>query len=185
MNKEIKVGNIIKNIRINKKFLLKDIAKKAGISASMLSQIEKGTANPSLNTIKEIASALDVPLFKFFIEPESKKNNISILKKDDRKIMVSKNITYELFSPEINTNLECMEMIFHKKNSESSNKPKSHRGEEVAVVLKGKVQIEIEGATAIMTEGDSVHIPSLKSHKWTNLNNDKSIVLFVVTPPEF
>lgn len=66
MNKEINVGNIIKDIRIKKGIMLKEVAEKCGISSSMLSQIEKGNANPSLNTIREIARVLDVPLFKFF-----------------------------------------------------------------------------------------------------------------------
>ena len=59
MNKEINVGNTIKNIRTSKGILLKEVAEKCGISSSMLSQIEKGTANPSLNTIREIAHVFD------------------------------------------------------------------------------------------------------------------------------
>ena len=76
MNKKLNVGNNIKNIRIDKGFMLKEVAEKCGISSSMLSQIEKGTANPSLNTIREIANVLDIPLFKFFMEPEKEENNI-------------------------------------------------------------------------------------------------------------
>lgn len=185
MNNELNVGNIIKNIRINKNLLLKDIATKAGISSSMLSQIEKGTANPSLNTIKEIANALDVPLFKFFIESNDNKKNIFILKKNNRKTIVSKNIKYELVSPNTDTNLEFMEMTLNKKGTVSSLNPKSHEGEEIALVLKGKVLIQIEDCEAIMNEGDSVHIPPLKAHQWTNLNDDESVVIFVVTPPNF
>lgn len=70
MNKEVNIGITIKKIRNEKKMLLKDVAEKANISSSMLSQIEKGNANPSLNTLKTIAYVLEVPLFKFFIEPE-------------------------------------------------------------------------------------------------------------------
>ena len=55
MNKEVNVGLRIKNIRIEKNLLLKEVADRCGVSSSLLSQIEKGTANPSLNTIKAIA----------------------------------------------------------------------------------------------------------------------------------
>ena len=80
MNKEINVGITIKNIRKAKKLLLKDVALKCGISSSMLSQIEKGNANPSLNTIKSIAQVLEVPLFKFFIDSE-KENDEEIVER--------------------------------------------------------------------------------------------------------
>ena len=185
MNKEINVGTIIKNIRINKGIMLKEVAEKCRISSSMLSQIEKGTANPSLNTIREIANVLDVPLFKFFIEPEKKENNISILKKEDRKIMGSKYITYELLSPDVETDLECMKMLLHKKGAVSSVEPKAHKGEEIAILLKGKVKITIENQFAIMEQGDSVHIPASKPHKWTNMSDEEAIIIFAVTPPEF
>lgn len=185
MNKEINIGIAIKNIRKEKKLLLKDVANKCGISSSMLSQIEKGNANPSLNTIKTIANILEVPLFKFFIDSESEHNDIFILKRENRKIITAKNIVYELISPEVNTSIEFMKMTFNKKNAETSTRPIPHKGEEVALVLKGKVLLTIETLSKEMYEGDSVHIPSLKAHKWKNINNEESIVLFSVTPPEF
>ena len=39
----------------------------AGISTSLISQIERGHANPSLNVLELIAKALNVPLFTLFI----------------------------------------------------------------------------------------------------------------------
>lgn len=58
----------IKEYRIAKNLTIKELAEKANITSSMLSQIERGLANPSINTLKLIAQALDTPLFKFFIE---------------------------------------------------------------------------------------------------------------------
>lgn len=185
MNKEINVGNTIKNIRTSKGILLKEVAEKCGISSSMLSQIEKGTANPSLNTIREIAHVLEVPIFKFFMAPEKEEDKIAVLKKEKRKIIESENLRYELLSPEVKADIECMKMILKKDNSETSIKPKAHKGEEIAVLLKGKVRITIENQSAILEEGDSVHIPALKAHKWTNLTEDEAIIIFAVTPPEF
>ena len=185
MNKEINIGNIIKTIRTNKKIMIKEVAEKCSISSSMLSQIEKGTANPSLNTIREIANVLDVPLFKFFIEPEKENNSISILKKEDRKIISTNYLTYESLSPDVETNLEYMKMTLHKSDAETSPIPMAHKGEEIAILIKGKVKITIENQSVIMEQGDSVHIPPLKAHKWTNIGAEEAIVMFVVTPPEF
>lgn len=185
MNKEVNIGITIKKIRNEKKMLLKDVAEKANISSSMLSQIEKGNANPSLNTLKTIAYVLEVPLFKFFIEPEHSKEEIIILKKENRKIITTKDVIYEMISPETTTNIEFMKMILTKKNAESSIQPIAHKGEEVALVMKGNVIITLEKASKEMKEGDSIHIPPLKPHKWTNLTNEEAIILFNVTPPEF
>ena len=78
-----------------------------------------------------------------------------------------------------------LKMILQKNGSETSTQPKAHKGEEVAVLLKGKVQIIIENQSAILEEGDSVHIPALKAHKWVNLGEEEAVIIFAVTPPEF
>ncbi|ASG27397.1 MerR family transcriptional regulator [Fusobacterium nucleatum subsp. nucleatum] len=185
MNKEINVGITIKNIRKSKKLLLKDVALKCGISSSMLSQIEKGNANPSLNTIKSIAQVLEVPLFKFFMDLEKEKYEFHLLKKDDRKIISTEYVTYELLSPDVETNIECMQMTLIGKNAETSVKPMAHKGEEIAVLLNGKVKLTIGKFSIVLSSGDSIHIPSMAPHKWTNLHTEKSVVIFSVSPPEF
>ena len=185
MNKEINVGITIKNIRKAKKLLLKDVALKCGISSSMLSQIEKGNANPSLNTIKSIAQVLEVPLFKFFIDSEKENYEFHLLKKDDRKIISTEYVTYELLSPDVETNIECMQMTLIGKNAETSVKPMAHKGEEIAVLLNGKVKLTIGKFSVVLSSGDSIHIPSMAPHKWTNLQSEKSAVISSVSPPEF
>lgn len=47
----------------------KELAKMADITPSMLSQIERGSANPSIQTLKSTqAKALDVPTFSFYLK---------------------------------------------------------------------------------------------------------------------
>ena len=181
MNKEVNVGMTIKNIRKSKKLLLKEVASKCGISSSMLSQIEKGNANPSLNTIKSIAQVLEVPLFKFFIDSDKEKYEFHLLKKNERKIISTEYVTYELLSPDVETNIECMQMTLIGKNAETSVKPMSHKGEEIAVLLDGKVKLTIGKFSVILSSGDSIHIPAMAPHKWTNLNDTKSVIIFSQT----
>ena len=183
MNIEIDIGSRIKSIRLEKGILLKDLAKKCGISSSMLSQIEKGNANPSLNTLKSVAKVLEIPVFKFFLEPDTEDYSINILKKSNRKVILANEITYEILSPEGTKQIECTKMILNKKYSESSSKPISHKGEEVAIVIKGKVKVTVGEENCEMEVGDSIQIPSFIPHKWTNVDDNESIVFFSVTPP--
>ena len=56
------VGERIKMFRAEKKLTLRDLSKKADISISFLSDIENGRCNPSLERLKDIAAALNVPI---------------------------------------------------------------------------------------------------------------------------
>jgi len=54
------------------------LAKMAGISHSMLSRIEKGTATPSIETLTRIANALGKPVSRFFVD-QSERHDCSFV----------------------------------------------------------------------------------------------------------
>ncbi|MED2040859.1 helix-turn-helix transcriptional regulator, partial [Bacillus wiedmannii] len=64
----INVGQKIMAFRKAAGLTSKRLAELADITPSMLSQIEKGIPNPSLQTLKLISVALNIPLFNFFLE---------------------------------------------------------------------------------------------------------------------
>ena len=66
MIEEIDLGKKIQDFRNMRSISLRELAKRAGTTASMLSQIERNLVNPSISTLKSIAQALEVPMFKFF-----------------------------------------------------------------------------------------------------------------------
>ena len=67
------IGEKLRAIRQQRQMSLRELADKADVSASMLSQIETGKAYPSVRSIYNIADALAVPVDYFF--PEEGGNN--------------------------------------------------------------------------------------------------------------
>lgn len=67
------IGEKLRTVRQERKMSLRDLADKAEISASMLSQIETGKVFPSVRSLYGIASALSVSIDYFF--PEQANNN--------------------------------------------------------------------------------------------------------------
>jgi transcriptional regulator with XRE-family HTH domain/mannose-6-phosphate isomerase-like protein (cupin superfamily) len=63
------IGETLRAVRQQKQMSLRELATKAEMSASMLSQIETGKAYPSVRSIYSIAAALGVPVDNFFPSP--------------------------------------------------------------------------------------------------------------------
>src|ERR1700756_5812701 len=63
---EIRIGLKMRHQRLLKGLTLKALADLAGCSESMLSRIENGNANPSINTIHRVALALGIPVSGLF-----------------------------------------------------------------------------------------------------------------------
>lgn len=182
---EVNISKKITEYRTSKNLTIKDLANMIGVTPSLLSQIEKGTANPSINTLKQISNALDIPLFNFFINDESTENLI-VRKENRKKIMFSEDdsFAYELLTPNSQGAIEFMLMKIPPKTS-SSKELFSHKGEEVAYVVEGAVTLNLMNKEINLNSGDSVRIPPHSKHKWENTSDYECKVIFAVTPPSF
>ena len=60
------VGEKLREIRKGKGLTLRQVGDAAGLSKAFVSQIESGTANPSLASLKRVGSALGIPLAALF-----------------------------------------------------------------------------------------------------------------------
>lgn len=69
------IGEKLRTARLQQNMSLRELAEKAEVSASLLSQIENGKANPSVRSIYSIAAALSLPTNYFF--PDGQDGNES------------------------------------------------------------------------------------------------------------
>lgn len=114
--------------------------------------------NPSINTLKSLAAALQVPLFKFF-QDENKEEKV-IVRKGKYKIIgrPEEEVVYQLLTPDVSGMIEFCSMTV-PPGQVSSEREMEHVGEEVAYVMTGAVRIYMEGKEYELGEGDCVRIP--------------------------
>src|ERR1019366_5084000 len=65
---QMKIGETIRNYRLQKGMSQGDIEKRTGLLRCYLSRVENGHTIPSLDTLSKIATAMDLPLAQFFHE---------------------------------------------------------------------------------------------------------------------
>ena len=177
---DINIGEKIAQCRKNKNMSIRDLAKLAQVTPSLLSQIERGLANPSVNSLKSIANALNTPLFTFFTSEVIKED--LIVRADNRKKVIipgADNVIYEVLTPDTSDNLEFAIMDLSPKSS-SCNDYIHHNGDEIAYVLEGKVNLYLDGEKFELNKEDSVKIPVGVKHKWENYTDKSARVVFAV-----
>jgi transcriptional regulator with XRE-family HTH domain len=182
---DINVGQKIMAFRKGAGLTSKRLAELADITPSMLSQIEKGICkNPSLQTLKLISVALNIPLFNFFLEDTNTEELVVRANQRKKTFPESGNVSYELLSPNLDGSLELALMNLLPQTA-SSMEPVAHKGEEIAFVMDGQVKLYLNDAVLLLNPGDSVKIPPYAKHKWENTSLHKVTVIFGVTPPSF
>lgn len=181
---DINLGARVRQFRSMRGVSLRELAAKARMTPSMLSQIENNGVNPSINTLKSLADALQVPLFKFF-QDDNREEKV-IVRKGKYKIIghPEEEVVYQLLTPDVSGMIEFCAMSI-PAGQVSSGQELEHTGEEVAYVMSGRVKIYMEGKEYEMGEGDCVRIPPLCPHRWENIGKEEVKVIFAITPPSF
>lgn len=181
---ELNLGVKIRDKRLKMGLSLRKTAALSGITPSMLSQIENGSANPSISTLRAVAAVLELALYELFKDEEA----ISpIVKAAERRIIGDKNekgVYYELLTRDIKGDIEFCQMTVDVGHS-SYSEPISHAGEETALVLSGKARLVLAEKAYELSEGDSLRIEKNTPHIWHNIGECQLIVIFAVTPPSF
>jgi transcriptional regulator with XRE-family HTH domain len=189
----LQLGQVIRTLRLERGLTLSAVAQGAGVSSSLISQVERGLATPSISALRRIAGALGVPIAALFLGNQEASDGESdqagrrlIVRRDERKglhVPRSK-VVYELLTPDLNRKVEFI-WIEYEPGSVTHPEPMSHPGEENAVCLEGTVVVIIEEQEFTLTKGDSISFDSGRPHQVENRSSKRAILVSAITPPAF
>jgi transcriptional regulator with XRE-family HTH domain len=187
------LGRNLRAARTEIGMTLQQLAEQIGVSQSLISQVERGVASPSITTLRRLASSLNVPIAALFVEPthpEHLDDNLDgkriIVRRDERKALRVRRsrVDYELLTPDLNREVEFL-WIEYSPHSSTHPAPLSHDGEENAVCVEGSVVVTIEGREFVLNEGDSISFDSGRPHHVENRTDRRAVLISAITPPSF
>jgi quercetin dioxygenase-like cupin family protein len=75
--------------------------------------------------------------------------------------------------------------LFRIAPDAGSGESYSHEGEEFLYVLKGELEIALNGHEYRLKQGDSFYFESATPHQWKNPGSKETWIIWVNTPPTF
>ncbi len=146
-----------------------------GLSKGFISNVENNNTSPSINTLNTIAEFLKVPLPYLLLE---KKQHMRVVRKDDRRSSSLKNLHIEHITSK--GPLRMMIVESPPGFAIGEDEPHAHEGEEVHLVLEGKVLAEQGEDSIIAEEGDSFSWNASVPHMVKNVGDKKSVILIAI-----
>ncbi len=194
MEEQINVGNKIKNLRNKLNMTAKQLASNANISVGMLSQLENGSTQGSVETLRKIAKVLNTTLAQLFMEENEQitttkvsNESLYIVRNNQRKTISFPDPLYhcELLVPDLQGEIEFV--LVHLKPNRVTNEilPHTRGGEECNYVLSGEIVITIDTDEYTLREGDCIRFNPEIPHKIENKSNQKASYLSAITPVSF
>ncbi len=161
---------------------LKQVAERAHVTASFISQLERGKANPSLSTLKDIADLFGITIGALLDSTANKPNPCPVLRKGERKTLVAgKNATFELLSQ--GSDLNCELVINEYAPGASTGPPFTHQGFECGYVISGRLRVELGDEAYSLGSGDSITFPSTVPHLVINPTKKKAMTIWANSIP--
>lgn len=186
-----KLGGVSLRLRLARQMrgmTLKGLAESVGCSESMLSKLENGRTSPSLPLLHRLVGALGINIGWLFEESDGEDG--IVFRAGERPIITldplrrGEGISLERVIPYAAGHLlQCN--IHHIEVGGESAGPIQHAGEEVGYVLRGSIDLIVEGRTHRLQQGDSFVFASDLGHAYRNAGDEPASIFWVNTPPTF
>lgn len=165
------IGEKLRTLRLRKSMGLVELGKHTGLSAALLSKLERGKLFPTLPTLLRIAMVFGVGLDYFFTD-ERKRRVVGIVRKQERVRFPERPGTQDV--PYF---FECLDyraterklsafLADFQEQPLDKIKPHQHAGIEFLYVLKGSLLLKIGSDEYLLDAEDAIYFDSAVMHSY-------------------
>ena len=181
------IGEKLRTLRLRKSMGLVELSQHTGLSAALLSKLERGKLFPTLPTLLRIAMVYSVGLEYFFTD-ERKRRVVSVVRKQDRVRFPERPGTQEV--PYF---FECLDYKATERKmsvfvaefqdvAAEKLRPHQHPGVELLYLLKGSLTIKIGSEEFSLEAEDAIYFDSAVQHSYRR-QGQKLCTGVIVTVP--
>jgi transcriptional regulator with XRE-family HTH domain len=162
------LGAKVAAARAERGWSLAQLAQRAGMSAAAVHKIEKSGMTPTIASLMKIAAALGRSVSFFVDEPDTP--DVNLVRGDERARVFTSKQGLELrnLSGRYGPFLIAGADAAIEPYADSGPTPMSHPGEELVIVLAGRMRFTVDGREYAVGAGDSIHFRTLLPHSWAN-----------------
>jgi transcriptional regulator with XRE-family HTH domain len=163
------IGAKVAKARAERGWSLAQLAERAGLSTAAVHKIEKSGMTPTIASLMKVAGALGKSV-GYFVEEDEASRPLAVVRSDERSQLYTSKQGLELqnisgrYAPFSIAGAEAhIEPL-----ADSGPQPMSHPGEELVLVLEGRMTFTIDGEEHLLEPGDSIHFRTVRPHSWAN-----------------
>lgn len=177
----IDVGRRLRELRAGRRISLRSLAEMSGLNVNTISLIENGKTSPSISTLQQVASALDVPITYFFQVDTPKQSVVHQLPDTRRTATFTHGLLADLGSGLARPGLESFLVTLHP-HADSGTTPLVHTGLEFVYSLEGLLIYEIADQDYPCQPGASLLFEAHLPHRWRNANASPARFILAICP---
>jgi transcriptional regulator with XRE-family HTH domain len=177
------VGAKLKATRLKHDMTIQELASASRVSANMISRIERGLTTPSVDILMKLANTFGLSI-SYFVEEATTNTAVVVTRAgegkpvfffEDKHQIIS--LTEGISDPGFSVFIDTL-----ARGCASGAGRMVQLGEEFALVLAGKLEFYVDSEYFVLDEGDTIAFKASHPHRWRNLFDGETRILWVVSP---
>jgi transcriptional regulator with XRE-family HTH domain len=160
---------------------LQQLAERSGVSAAMLSEVERGRKSPTLRIAAQIADGLEVAVSELLDGAPAPR--LRVRRRADRPRLIDEKSAIErhLLAPSLLANgIEVVWYVVPPGSESGTFAPRQSGALSHATVVRGTAEFDAAGEHIVLRPGDSIDFPGNITHKFRNSGRAACEFLLVV-----
>ncbi len=184
MTMDVDIGPRLRALRMARNLSQRELARRVGLPNSTISLVESGRTNPTIGALKRILDGLPIGLAEFFaFEPQAPRK--FFFEAAELKEIGKGRISYrQIGETGMGRALQMIDETY-APGADTGRTPLSHAGEEVGLVLSGRLEVTVDGARKLLGPGDAYAFESHLPHRFRAVGREPCRVVSACTPPSF
>jgi transcriptional regulator with XRE-family HTH domain len=183
MPRATSLGERIRTTRLRHQLTLGQVAEKVGVSVSALSQLERDQFNPTIATLKAIATTLGTTIGS--LVAETTLLDRAVVRADERKrLSPRRGITYQLLTPDLSGHIELI-LSEYEVGAGTGEEAFAYHAEQCGLVLQGVAKVHLGDVVHRLSAGDSIRFDCSIPHRIANAGRGRLRCLWAISPPTF
>ena len=183
-SEEFDVGKRLRIVREAAGLSQRQLAKRSDVSNATISLIEQNRTSPSVGLLKRVLDGLPMSLAEFFGGEEASKQRV-FFKADDLIEIGSGGISYRQVGSDLsNRSLQVLHEMY-APGADTGEALLSHQSEESGVVIRGRIEVTVNGQSRVLGPGDAYYFDSRLPHRFRNPGDEECEIVSACTPASF
>jgi transcriptional regulator with XRE-family HTH domain len=189
------LGPRLRLAREQRQLSVRELARRIGCSASLISQIERGVSVPSVGVLYSLATELDSSLDHLLFGAEPRRPPVAapfpgalgiVQRAGGRNIIdLASGVRWERLTPGADPMTDFLEVIYSPGgHSTDERRPLRHDGHEYGLVISGTLQANVGFESYELGPGDSIAFDSATPHEYLNKTGEPVHAVWVVVHSE-
>jgi len=180
---EINIGRRLQELRTMQGLSIRALAEKSGLNFNTLSMIENEKTSPNVNTLQQLANALQIPITAFF-EASFVHKDVVFQKTGQRACTVFSHSELEDLGGGLALGEATPLLMTSKPNANSGPEAIVHTGQEFIYCLEGSLVYWVGHNEYILEPGDSLIFQAHIPHRWENRGDALSRAILIICPAD-